>query len=270
VSDRPLAEPYARYAAVYDRIGQRAFGERMAEALLAWLPVRRGGPGRAVDLACGTGAATLVLAAAGWATTGVDRSAAMLDRARWAAEEAGLRVGWLEQDLRAVDLPGRYDLATCFYDSVNYLIEEDELRGVFRRVAAALADDGLFAFDVNTRRKLRSWTESAFVAVDEEDLFGVYQAAYDDSTHLSPLTLTFFVRDGSQKWDRFDEVHVERGYALAEIGRLLAEGGLAPEAVVAVPNAGGVPRGPATEESLRVLFVARRARDDDIPDRERG
>src|SRR5262249_6908260 len=142
--------PYTRYAAVYDLIGQRVFGERIAKATVTWLAARGITPRRVADLACGTGAATLVLAAGGAEAIGVDRSAEMLARAERAAAEAGLSVTWLEQDLRDLALPRPVDLATSFFDSINYLVEDGDLRTVFGRVSASLTDGGYFVFDLNT------------------------------------------------------------------------------------------------------------------------
>ena len=253
--------PYARYAAVYDRIGQRAFGQRTAEALLAGMGARNRLPRRALDLACGTGAATMILAAAGCDTVGVDRAPAMLAEARRAAAAAGLPITWIEQDLRALDVPGLFDLATCWYDSINYLTDADDLRAVFRLVHDHLTPGGLFAFDVNTRHKLRAWGTAAFVAADGDDLFGVYQAAYDESTHLSPLRLTFFARSVTDpgRWDRFDEVHVERGYALVNLEAMLEDAGFLAIDMHDMPILGGGPGGLASEGSMRVLVLARRA-----------
>src|SRR5689334_20210814 len=143
--------PYSRYAAVYDRIGQRVFGERIAEVTLAWLDKRGVTPRRIADLACGTGAATLVLARTGAEIIGVDRAVEMLTVAETMARAADLSIQWLEQDLRDLSLPHRVDLATSFFDSINYLTEETDLPRVFARVADALDTGGYFVFDLNTR-----------------------------------------------------------------------------------------------------------------------
>ena len=83
--------PYSKYAQVYDRIGQRAFGERMAGVILDLLGKRRVYPRNVLDLGCGTGAATVAFARGGLKTTGVDRSPQMLEHAR--ASAAAARVG---------------------------------------------------------------------------------------------------------------------------------------------------------------------------------
>ncbi len=255
--------PYQRYAEVYDRIGQRTFGERMAEAVLSWLPNEQQPPRRVLDLACGTGAATVVFAAHGARVVGIDRSPSMLTVAREVETGAGLNIDFIEGDIRTLQVPGPFDLVTCFYDSINYLVETEELVRCFAGVRSVLAPDGHFIFDVNTRAKLNAWGEAPFIAIDEPDLFGLYQASYDRSTHRSPLRLTFFVRDEGEpaRWQRFDEEHIERGYLLSEIDDALREGGLERMHLYEIPNQGGSPRRTATERSHRVLFVAQVARE---------
>jgi SAM-dependent methyltransferase len=254
--------PYSRYASVYDLIGQRVFGERIAEATLDWLTSRGIRPRAVADLACGTGAATLVFAATGAATLGVDRSPEMLAMAAKAGREADLNVTWLEQDLRALALPAPVDLATSFFDSVNYLVEDQDLPTVFARVHDSLVEGGYFVFDLNSRRRFaEGWGNTSVVATDREDLFGVYRSWFEPATGLSPLHLTFFLRtDGSDPecWERFDEEHVERAYALDDVSRALAQAGFDVVEVRAFHDGGGTLGGPGSEEDERVVFFARR------------
>ena len=252
--------PYSRYAAVYDAVGQGAFGERIAESTLAHLH----GSGRryasAVDLACGTGAGTVVLAASGLATTAVDRSPAMLEFARERAEAAGLPVRFLEQDLRDLALPEPVDLATCFYDSLNYVTEPEDLGRVFRLVRASLRPGGCFAFDLNTRRRFaEAWNDTCMVAADRDGLFGLYRSWFEPETGLSPLILTFFVRAGDGEtdlWERFEEEHIERAYRLSDVESMLAAAAFARVEMLEYSDRLGAVTGPGSESSHRVLFFA--------------
>jgi ubiquinone/menaquinone biosynthesis C-methylase UbiE len=112
---------YSRYANHYDQIGQRRFGEISAEHLLRLLNAKGADPRTVLDLACGTGAATLAFARFGLSATGLDLSGPMLDRAKASAEVEMLPVQWTQADMTAfaVDVP--FDLCTCMYDAVNYL-----------------------------------------------------------------------------------------------------------------------------------------------------
>src|SRR6476646_5446275 len=91
---------YEAYASIYDAIGQGHFSARLAAWALAWLAEHGRSPARVLDLACGTGEAALIFAAAGCAVNGVDQSAAMLDIARGKARDAGYDITFICGDIR--------------------------------------------------------------------------------------------------------------------------------------------------------------------------
>ncbi len=253
------SEAYSRYAAVYDRIGQRVFGERIAEATLSFLADNNVYPNTVIDLACGTGAATLVFAREGLAVTGVDLSDSMLEVACQAGVEAGLYVTWRQQDMRHLTVVEPVDLVTCFYDGVNYLTEIDDLDALFSRVWDALLPDGHFVFDLNTREKFdASWNDSCQIATNREEIFGVYQSWYEADTGLSPLILTFFVRQDDGSWDRFDEEHLERAFELEYVKSRLLETGFDVTAMLDYSDRSPRFGKTGSESSHRVVFVVQK------------
>lgn len=245
-------EIYERYAEVYDRVGQPGFSLRMAKFTLGLLE-RAGLEDLCVlDLACGTGAAALQFARAGHRVTGVDASTAMLAQARRKAGslEESLPVTFLEQDLRSFHVDGPVDLVTCFYDSLNYLLHPDELQEVFVRVAGVLAPGGLLVCDLNTVLGLtRDWGGRLYLAADDQGLFGVHHANYDDVSGIGSIHLIFFVRQG-ESWQRFDEIHRQRGYDQAEVEHMLRVAGLEVRSV----RDGSF--GPPSPDSNRIVYVA--------------
>lgn len=255
----PRAPAYSRYAEIYDRIGQRTFGEKIAAATIRYLSERGEAPKTVVDLACGTGAATLAFASAGMDVIGIDRSLEMLNGARCAARAAGRSIEWRRADIRDFAVEPEVDLITCFYDGINYLTDSSDLAATFSSVRHALRPGGAFIFDLNTRSKFaESWNDACLVAVDRDDLFGIYQSWFHPDTGLSPLLLTFFVRTDDGSWERFDEEHIERAYPLDEIGSILTNAGLAIEAVLDYVDRTDRFGSAGSERSQRVVFVARR------------
>jgi protein-L-isoaspartate O-methyltransferase len=100
--------------------------------LLEWLD--RIPPGRALDIATGTGRNALALAEAGSDVDAVDISTVAIDRARAEAERRGLQVNWVVADLDTDVLPGDgYDLITV----LRY-----RNPALWPRLKAALAPDG--------------------------------------------------------------------------------------------------------------------------------
>src|SRR5262249_54349768 len=101
-------------------------------------------PATLLDLACGTGAHGLILAARGYALCGVDRSAGMLAGYRDKANAAGLAAELHEQDFSHLALGRRFDGAICMGDAVGYLPETADVLRFFTRVRHHLRDEGVF------------------------------------------------------------------------------------------------------------------------------
>jgi len=256
-----MQPPYTRYAAIYDRTGQHRFGETMTELTLHWLARRNISPGTALDLATGTGSAALALARQGITTTGVDSSPEMLDQARQKAEGEGVRVTWQQDDMRAFTIAEPVDLVTCFFDSLNYLLEADDLRRCFASVNSALRPGGWFVFDINPiHRYATDWNGSSDVAWSDDQLLCLFRAQFDAATHRSPLVLTVFEREhpDSDLWRRWEETHIERGYPLHEVSDLLDDAGLDVADCRELDEKTMKLTGAATESSMRAVFFARK------------
>lgn len=97
-------------------------------------------PGRAVDVGCGEGGDVVWLAQQGWHATGVDFSAAGLERARAAASEAGVTelTSWQRVDARSWQPLEQWDLVTAHY----LHLPPDEMRRFVARLATAVAPGG--------------------------------------------------------------------------------------------------------------------------------
>lgn len=140
-----------------------AFGwERTVEAdFLEGCVGRYGlGLGRSLlDVACGTGTFLMEMAKRGWRVAGVDASAEMLKLARERVPKAEALV---QADMSAFTLEGRYDVATCWLDSITYLLRNEQFIEHFRCVAKALRPGGLYMVDLSFARWARPfWREKA-------------------------------------------------------------------------------------------------------------
>lgn len=247
---------YHNYAPFYDASGQIRFIVLMGQ-YLGELLERHPPPGRrALDIACGTGTLALLLADQGWDVVGLDASAAMLAlaRAKAAALDTPGRASFVQGDMRTLLAvgPASFDLATCTYDSLNYLLREEDLAACFAAVARALRPGGLFVADMNTRHFLEhDW---GTCAVEEHPGFvQITQSTFDPSCACSTMALTGFAGDDQSGYTRFDEVHVERAYPEQLVRGLLAQSGLAPEAAYDCFTFQ-----PTYPQSQRIAWVARK------------
>ncbi len=220
---------YDDYAEIYDAIGQGAFAEGLARSILAQAVAT---PPRLLDLACGTGAASLAFAAAGSAVVGLDRAPQMLSIARAKARDRNLAATFIEADLRALGeitaaelAPASFDLITCLYDSLNYLLDDDDLTKVFTAAAALLRPSGQLIFDLNTPVEYLSW-ETDYQVVYDDDSYLVYnQLSYDQRSKRASGRIVWFIRE-IDRWWRGEELHIERAWGDDEVRAALAAAGL--------------------------------------------
>lgn len=214
---------------------------------------------RLLDVACGEGSFAVGMAKRGWEVTGIDLSDSMLQRA--AEREARTQtdpehrspVIWRRQDMRELTVDRPVHVATCWFNSLNYLLTLPELGGVFSRVREALVRGGWFFFDVYTALGLNvDWPNRAWVTVDEANLFIVADTRHYPGEHRATVHFTGFRRE-RENYIRFDEQHANRAYEWRELQGLLDASGFAQLRQFTLPDFK-----PPNEQAER-LFVAAQA-----------
>lgn len=115
--------------------------------VLVGLARRFGGP--VLELACGTGRLLAPLAQAGFATTGVDSSPAMLQRARARLERAGIHAELHEQRVESLQLDRIYKTIIFGLDSFGLLLKRSEQTRALRAARQLASHDAHFILDVS-------------------------------------------------------------------------------------------------------------------------
>lgn len=182
-------------------------------------------PGMVCDLACGTGNFTIPLAERGYDMIGVDRSYDMLTVAREKAQEKNLDILFLNQSISKLDLYGTADAFLCMIDGFNYILSPQTLYSIFKRIKTCFIEpDGILIFDISSRYKLSEIIGNNTFIHSSEDIFYTWQNTYYKQKNISDMFLTFFKKDG-EKYSRFEERHLQRGYSVSEIKYLLKKAG---------------------------------------------
>lgn len=175
-------------------------------------------PRTILDLACGTGTVSRLLAERGYALTGVDLSAGMLEAARRRTAEAHLSIPFIQQDAADLDLGNaRFDAAICFFDSLNYILEPERLQSALARVCAHLSPGGSFLFDVNTEYALAEGMFNQSCTRRDEALHYRWRSRYNPDTRLCTVRMNFSHDDGSGERQVFTETHKQRAYSKDEL-----------------------------------------------------
>ncbi|OCT17196.1 methyltransferase type 12 [Paenibacillus pectinilyticus] len=197
-------------------------------------------PTTLVDLGCGTGNLSIPLAAEGYQVTGIDLSEDMLAVAeqKQSDHQGPLRGGairWIQQDLREWELGEEVDVAISFCDSLNYLLEEEDIVDAFRQTLAGLKPGGLFLFDVHTPEQLFAYADSQPFFLNEDDVAYIWTSELDEERVQIVHDLTIFVKDSGRgdTFRRIDETHEQRAYSLQWLEQMLLEVGFREVHVVA-------------------------------------
>ena len=143
-------DAYHALAASYDRLTWDVDYRAVVDFYWQILEKEKVNPRTAVDLACGTGSVSVLLAQKGLRVTGVDLSEDMLCQASQKAMEADLPVTFVCQSLQPLHLPRGVDLAVCALDSLDYITDPEDCRKAISKAYKALNPGGCFIFDVNT------------------------------------------------------------------------------------------------------------------------
>jgi 2-polyprenyl-3-methyl-5-hydroxy-6-metoxy-1,4-benzoquinol methylase len=218
---------YERFASFYAAGPYPRYSKRMSELLPAVLARLNARPRTLLDVACGEGTFAVAQAAVGLEVTGVDISQQMLEIARRRADSQQVQAAFIQGDMRSLAPAHRYDLVTCWYDSLNYLLKPGDLTATFRGIATALEPRGHFIFDMNTIYGLAVlWRSQPFYLIqDRPEVFEVHVNSYDFDTRIATKRIVGFLNQAGS-WERIEEVHAERGYTRDEIGACLAAAGL--------------------------------------------
>lgn len=242
-------ESYTSFARVYDLFMDNVPYEEWSQYLATLLAEHGIEDGLVLDLGCGTGKLTRLMEQKGYDMIGVDNSYEMLDIAR---EFEGASILYLMQDMREFELYGTVRAIYSACDSINYILEEDELRQVFSLVNNYLDPGGLFVFDINSSYKYRELlAENTFAETRAEGSF-IWENYYDEEEGINEYDLTLYIKERDARFARFQEVHYQKCYELATIKRLLQEAGL--EFVAAYD---AYTKDPVADDSEKITIVAR-------------
>ena len=159
---------------------------------------------------------------------------------------------YLLEDMRELELYGSVRAVVSVCDSINYILEEADLREVFSRVHEYLEEDGVFIFDLNTVYKYRDLLGETTIAENREEGSFIWENYFDEESAVNEYDLTLYIREDGESYRRFEEVHYQRAYDLKTIDRLLADAGME---LTAAYDA--FTKEPVRDDSERIYVVAR-------------
>lgn len=244
---------YEALAESYDRLTNDVDYEATVDFYMQILAREGLKPRTCVDLACGTGSVTAILAQRGYRVTGVDMSEEMLTVAAMKTQDLEPRPMFSCQYLQELRLPRAVDMAVCALDSLDYILDPEDCKEAIRRAYKALNPGGIFIFDVNTPEKLRAMDDQVFLDEDD-DVYCVWRGEFDEKNNVCSYGMDLFQREG-EVWRRSFEEHQEYAYSREQLTGFLKEAGFTHIEVYA-DRLFEVPR----EGEQRIYFKARKGK----------
>ena len=239
-------EAYSEFAQVYDLFMDNIPYEEWCDYLVTLLKQHGVSDGLVLELGCGTGNMTEALKRRGYDMIGIDNSEEMLAEAieknmssgteTAAADDRmseGMKDGlkpalYLCQDMREFELYGTVRAIVSVCDSINYILEPEELIQVFRLVNNYLDPQGIFIFDFNTEYKYREVLGNQVIAEDRDECSFIWENYYNHTSMINEYELTLFVREDEEAslYRKYQESHFQKAYTLREMRGLLEKAGL--------------------------------------------
>ena len=221
-------ESYGRFAGVYDVFMDNVNYREWADYIIETLAQDGIRDGLVLELGCGTGTVTEMLADSGYDMIGIDNSEEMLAEAMEKRAESGHDILYLLQDMREFELYGTVRAVISVCDSVNYITEPEELQEVFRLVNNYLDPKGVFIFDFNTRYKYEEILGDRTIAENREECSFIWDNYYYEDEKINEYDLSLFIETDKDSglYRKYEETHYQRAYTLEEMKELIRKSGL--------------------------------------------
>ncbi|HDP80062.1 MAG TPA: class I SAM-dependent methyltransferase [Spirochaetes bacterium] len=239
--------PYTAFAPFYDSILSHVDYDQWYRYIRALLFRYIDSPRYIIELGCGTGRFGAKFSRDDIPVIGMDKS---LDMLRVAKARAYRNFSIFCGDMTGFRLSKKFDFIFSVHDTVNYITETRELRKVFHCVWEALAENGVFMFDITTDYNIRLYFDGKSTRYNLRGTEVEWHNYYEKKKRLIHSTLVFTLKDGSVQTER----HVQRIYSVTDIKALLKKEGFR-----VVDILGDYTMLPPGKKSVMINFIARKA-----------
>ncbi len=186
---------YSRLAEYYDRIYWWKDYRQEVDFLLETFR-KYGVSGRKIlEVACGTGNHTWILAKKGYEVTGVDLSEDVLRVARRKVRRGAV---FVKGDMRELDsaIAGEYDAVVCLFSAISYNVRLPDLRRTLAGFYTRLKSNGIVVFDTHfTKKEFRDGYRGEDI-FDDGKVIGARLSLSTREGDVGQLAFTYLIKDG--------------------------------------------------------------------------
>lgn len=240
---------YSALAHVYDELTTDVPYEKMAQFARKSFELYGNKTELVLEVGCGTGSLSRILAQDGFEMICCDISAEMLEVARAKCEELSPKPIFICQDMCELDLFGTVDAAVCGLDSLNYLTSLRELKAAIGRVSLFLNKGGIFVFDIKTREGFMK-TNGMSCVEQGAGYFCTWQYGFDCKSGYAEHEVDIFLPQKDGSYLRETEIHQQRAYSREQIEQAIKQAGLKIKKTCASPSFGKI-----QQNSDRLFYI---------------
>ncbi len=246
---------YGNFANVYDILTESIDYDALIRRIRELIPPSAVSGGHLLDLGCGTGTVSFLLAEAGYDVIGIDSSPDMLSVACEKKMDSDNDILFLCQNLAELNLFGTAKAAVCCMDTLNHIDSMEDIRSFFRLLSLFLEMDSYFLFDMNTPYKHKEILADNTFVYDMDDVYCIWQNEYDEGLKRTSISMDFFAKHENGLYEKSSDSFYEYAYEPEEIKKALSESGF--EVIGVYDEYSDLP--PA-DDSQRISILAKKSR----------
>lgn len=219
---------YTYFAGVYDEFMDDIPYAEWADNISGYL--KKAGCERCsmLDVGCGTGRFGTLMQYEGYRVTGIDLSPAMIKQALKRKKRMKTDSRFYVMDMRNINLKQEYKVAVSVCDSMNYLMNREELTETFGGIKNTLEDGGLFLFDLKTEKFFKTLGDEIYNDENEKGEY-YWENHYDEEVRNNEYYISFYIKKG-RLYKKYVEKHVQHVFTPEDVRVCAEAAGLKPEA----------------------------------------
>ena len=211
-----------------------------------------------LDIGCGTGSHSIVLANRNYKMAGIDQSKNMIEEAKRKSQNTK-NFFFKVQNMKEINFTKKFDCAFCIFNSFGYLTNNSDLNQFFSNLHKNLKANALFILEFWNISGIKAspyknWTKKEN---DELVLYRIEETKLELETNLLESKKEFIITKGNEVVDNFKETHTLRCYTILEIQELLQKNNFQLLAFVDFDRKHRNKLKKPNEKTLRVLAIAK-------------
>lgn len=218
---------YTHFARLYDTFMVDIPYGKWCDMICGFLGARGMKDCTLLELGCGTGTFSFMMAERGYKVTGIDNSMEMVYEAskRKKARKTYDSAEFLCMDMRAFDTENKFPVVLSVCDSMNYLENTFDLESAFECVRKNMTEDGIFIFDMKTEAFYESLGDNVYTDSADEGVY-IWENDYDKEERNNFYYLTFFIRKRKELYTKVTENHLQHAFTEEEVRNAAHKTGL--------------------------------------------